>query len=457
MYLSSKILAFAEDKIDKFRKKAAFLREKTIFLNKIEVLLLVSICLSLIFSTFLKNEQTSYFLTATGGLYVLYLVFAGKLNLKFEKCNLFYLLYLAVAVFGTFTSTLRVQSLHGLMKTLTYFVFYLAVLQFAKDNPKKAKIPLYVAAASVCVQIAIAFIQTKIGVLSGATWQDSSIDPELAVTRVFGTLQPLNPNLLGGYFVATIPILWALAAKFAVKRDFVKTGIFTVISIFSVTAVFMTGCRGAYIATFASILIFAIAICGFFKKFDERFFEKLKRFKKLIIGAIAAVCAGALCLAPKILNRILSIFTLRQDSSTSFRFNVYESSVQMFRDNFLIGIGPGNQTFREIYGLYMRSGFDALSTYCVFLEIAVESGIFALTFFVLFLYYFFNGTIRAMKKTGDPSTYLVLTTGITSVAGVMIHGFTDTIFFRPQVQLVFWTCVGTALAFAGKELPDKIN
>ena len=57
----------------------------------------------------------------------------------------------------------------------------------------------------------------------------------------------------------------------------------------------------------------------------------------------------------------------------------------MFKDNWLLGIGVGNQNFREIYGLYMKTGFDALSAYNIYLETAVESGIFALLAFLSFV------------------------------------------------------------------------
>ena len=67
------------------------------------------------------------------------------------------------------------------------------------------------------------------------------------------------------------------------------------------------------------------------------------------------------------------------------RFNVYNSCIEMFKDNWLLGIGVGNQNFREIYGLYMRTGFDALSAYNIYLETAVESGIFALLAFLAFV------------------------------------------------------------------------
>ena len=34
---------------------------------------------------------------------------------------------------------------------------------------------------------------------------------------------------------------------------------------------------------------------------------------------------------------------------------MYNSCVNMFKDNWLLGIGVGNKNFREIYGLYMKT------------------------------------------------------------------------------------------------------
>ena len=136
---------------------------------------------------------------------------------------------------------------------------------------------------------------------------------------------------------------------------------------------------------------------------------------------------------------MFSIFAMRQDSSNSFRFNVYHSSLEMFRDNWLLGIGVGNKNFREIYGLYMRTGFDALSAYNIFLETAVESGIFALIAFLGFLFVMLKDGICFILKSTKINEIIFVSTAIISICGVMVHGFVDTVFFRPQIQFIFWT------------------
>lgn len=116
----------------------------------------------------------------------------------------------------------------------------------------------------------------------------------------------------------------------------------------------------------------------------------------------------------------------------------------MFKDNWLLGIGVGNQNFREIYGLYMKTGFDALSAYNIFLEIAVESGIFALIAFVGFLITLVKNAVNFILKSKDTKDVIIVSSAIISIVAVCIHGMVDTVFFRPQIQFVFWTMVAVA-------------
>lgn len=111
----------------------------------------------------------------------------------------------------------------------------------------------------------------------------------------------------------------------------------------------------------------------------------------------------------------------------------------MFKENWLLGIGVGNKNFREIYGLYMRTGFDALSAYNIFLEIAVESGIFALIAFLGFIGTMLAQGIKIILKSTEIRQVIFLSAAVISILAMMVHGLVDTVFFRPQIQFIFWT------------------
>ena len=114
----------------------------------------------------------------------------------------------------------------------------------------------------------------------------------------------------------------------------------------------------------------------------------------------------------------------------------------MFKDNWLLGIGVGNKNFREIYGLYMRTGFDALSAYNIFLETAVESGIFALIAFLGFIITMLKQGIQFILKSENIEEIIFVSTAVISISAMMFHGLVDTVFFRPQIQFIFWAMVG---------------
>ena len=196
----------------------------------------------------------------------------------------------------------------------------------------------------------------------------------------------------------------------------------------------MTGCRGAYLGLFVELILFAILTYKFLKPFYKKIF--------LLLSSITTLVATIFVLMTSSLKaRILSIFAMRSDSSNSFRFNVYNSCIEMFKDNWLLGIGLGNQNFREIYGLYMKTGFDALSAYNIYLEIAVESGIFALLAFLGFITCIIIKAIKFINKENRFEA-IYISIALISIAGMLIHGIVDTVFFRPQIQFIFWIMIG---------------
>jgi putative inorganic carbon (hco3(-)) transporter len=168
----------------------------------------------------------------------------------------------------------------------------------------------------------------------------------------------------------------------------------------------------------------------------------------LILLPVTAVLAIHF-LAPSYEHRFLSIFSGSEHSSNAYRINVWQASIDMFKDNWWIGIGTGNRTFEQAYGLYMHSQFDALGTYCVPLEIAVETGVPGLLAFGWLILALCARAHRRFWQSTDHVVRWLAVAGVTAILGMMVHGLFDTVFYRPQVQFIFWLAVALLVALPG--------
>ncbi len=451
--LDSKIFDVLNSVVFCIQNKLDGLRQNSFILSNLDMFIMIAIFSTLFVSIFATTELIGIVSFSVPFLVVLKVLITKGEKIELERSNFYLLIYLAICLISNFTSSMIFQSLYGYMKTLIYFAFYFAMCQFLKQKKHYILPIMIVIAILVSFECVVAIFQNYIGVANISTWQDTSyINPEDVLSRVYGTLKPYNPNLFAGYLIAGFPAVFGLFAL-ALKKCKLKSTMFSLaLVLISFLTIFLTGCRGAYIALF--IILLAIALASFqivFKDFDSK---KLQLIWKSIFasGILGGICF--LLSNHAILQRILSIFILRGDSSTSFRMNVYSSAIQMFQDNWFFGIGVGNKVFREIYGLYMLSGFDALSCYCVFLEMAVESGVLSLVFYCAFLISILGSAIKNFVNTREYNHKVLLFVCFISILGVMIHGLFDTIYFRPQVQYVFWTMTAILTVLVRK---DKVS
>lgn len=427
------------NKILKFsQQKTEYLYKNSLFLQHIDKLIFASIILVFLASTVMSSDVIGFIALITVFLTVVKILTKPDETLSCRGYELWLLAYFMIVVISLAGSTLFHLSLKGFFKTFTYMAFYFSLMQYLKNN--KSKIPYLLGAIGLCVsfEAVVGFLQNFSHVEEISGWQDvSGLNPEEVMTRVYGTLKPFNPNLLGGYFVAGIPALYGLSAYFLADRKYKLSVVGVVLALLSTLTLFLTGCRGSYIGMM-------VIFCSMFAVSAKYLWRNYKTIYLSVVGGVVAFATSAILLVSSLRARVLSIFAMRQDSSNSFRFNVYHSSVEMFKDNWLLGIGVGNQNFREIYGLYMKTGFDALSAYNIFLEIAVESGIFALIAFVGFLVTLVKNSVQFILKSENTKTVILVATATISICAVCIHGFVDTVFFRPQIQFVFWTMVAIA-------------
>jgi putative inorganic carbon (HCO3(-)) transporter len=254
-------------------------------------------------------------------------------------------------------------------------------------------------------------------------------------TRIYSTL--LNPNLLAGYLIPIAPLALGLAfAAIAAKRYLLSIPAFAAAALIALATI-LTGSRGGYIAIGAAVGAGAVMVVA--RAWQLK--PKLRVPLIILCVVLPLLLLLGLHFVPSFEQRLTSIFAGREHSSNSFRMNVWHSSIQMLKDNWWFGVGPGNQAFVLAYGLYMRSGFDALGTYCVPLEVAVESGVLGLAaFVVLIVSLCARGHLSFWSDRSDWQKWLTALS-VASLVGMMAHGLVDTVFYRPQVQFIFWLLV----------------
>lgn len=434
------------NKIFKYsQEKLAFLYDNSLFLQHIDKFILLFVGLTFLGSTFMNSDSIGFFALIAIFLTVVKMLTKPNERLDFKKFEIWLVAYFMLVIVSLFGSTLFSLSLKGFFKTFVYIGFYFSVAQYLKNNKKMIPVVLGILAICVAGESLVGFLQSFLHLDEISTWQDTSnLNPEDVLSRVYGTLKPLNPNLFGGYLVAGFPTVLGSVFFFLNRKQFkyaIIPAIFTLVSIY---AIFQTGCRGAYLALMLILgCVFLISAKFLWKTYKKLYVSFISSIVVLFMMAITFV--GALR------HRFMSIFAMRNDSSNSFRFNVYHSSLQMFKDNWLLGIGVGNKNFREIYGLYMTTGFDALSAYNIYLETAVESGIFALIAFLGTLITLSINAVKFILTELDIEKVIYVAISIIAIWAVMFHGLVDTIYFRPQLQFMFWTYVAVISAL----IPSK--
>jgi putative inorganic carbon (HCO3(-)) transporter len=111
----------------------------------------------------------------------------------------------------------------------------------------------------------------------------------------------------------------------------------------------------------------------------------------------------------------------------------------------------------------MKSGFDALGTYCVPLEVGVECGIVGLLAFLAMIVSLFARGHLLFWKTNRP-IYRWNSLGLTiALLGLSIQGLVDTVFYRPQVHFIFWltvaglTVLSTMAADSENDIANKLE
>ena len=323
------------------------------------------------------------------------------------------LVMLAVAVLATGFSPVPLAAFKGLLKLVSYLGVYALMRQLLEAAPQWWD---RIVAALLAGELASAVI---------------------AIRQLYGPLE--NPNLLAGYLIPILPIAAVALLRW---RSWPQRLFAAAALVLGGASLFLSYSRGGWLGMLAALgsLVLLLVLR------QTRSWPPLWRrlFPVLLIAAGVALLVVAVTQIEPLRIRVMSLVAGRQDSSNNFRINVWLAAIEMIQDRPWLGIGPGNSAFNLIYPLYQQPKFNALSAYSVPLELLVESGVPGLLAGLGLLLASVRTGLAQLK--GESAWALPALAAVAAIAGLCVQGATDTIFFRPEVQMSGWFCLATLSA-----------
>ncbi|MBF2098756.1 MAG: putative bicarbonate transporter, IctB family [Gloeomargaritaceae cyanobacterium C42_A2020_066] len=346
------------------------------------------------------------------------------------------LIYGAMVILAVVFSPVRPAAVDGGVKVLLYLVSF-GLLTWTVGRPAwRSRLLLVYLLVSLGVAV-YGLRQWFFGAETLATWVDPE-SPLANTSRVYSTLG--NPNLLAGYLLPSVG--WGLAALLTWRTWPTRLLAVTLVGL-NGACLILTLSRGAWLGLAAMVGVMAILL-------GSRWWQQQPSGKArwlLVLGVIVGLIllAGAAWQVEPLRLRLLSIAAGRGDSSNNFRLNVWAAVWDMVRDFPWTGIGPGNDAFNRVYPFYQRPNFNALGTYSIPLEILVEAGVFGFLAFVSLTLSILRHAWQNLGAIEGPAgrVWQVATIGV--LVGLMVHGLFDTVWYRPQVQLLWWFAVALAV------------
>ena len=345
--------------------------------------------------------------------------------------HLLVLLYWSIAAISTALSPVKKAAL-GDLQTLTLylllFVLCARVLRVARFRSWLITLYLHI---SLIVSV-YGLRQWFFGAKALATWVDPE-SPLAKTTRVYSYLG--NPNLLAGYLLPAV--IFSLVAIVA-WPGWIRKSLALTMFVVNATVLILTFSRGGWIALLVGLLTIAVLLFYWWSIEIPKFWRTWSL--PILLGTVVGLLIIGLIFVEPFRVRIVSIFADRKDSSNNFRKNVWESVFQMIRDRPIIGIGPGHGAFNKVYPLYQHPKFTALSAYSVFLETIVETGFLGFTCFMWLIVVALNTGYLQLARLRETKNMegLWLMGAIAAIIGLLTQGLFDTVFYRPEVNTLWW-------------------
>ena len=364
-----------------------------------------------------------YGLMGALGLTVLFVLGSAarpRLRLELDRLGPYMLLYMGLVVYALAGSMSTSMSVRFFAFHLTGFLIVLLVVSCVR---KYEQLQLMAVLAVVGITVAALYgcYQGYIGVEVVPSQQDMIVNEGMP-GRVYSFFD--NPNNFAELLAMLIPLDVALLLNAKGWRG-------RLLSLFSLGV-----CVAAIGLTYgrASWLGLALAVVVFLGLMNWRFIPLF-----IVLG----ICAIPL-LPETIYNRILTIGNT-QDSSTRYRFSIFEATGELLKTYWLRGVGLGSDVMQAVFRAQyppMSNGAYPIHTHNNYLQMWVEAGIVGAVAYVALLLHQLKAGVKSVLACTDRRVKSMLSAALAGLCGIMLISVAEYTWFYPRNMFVFWFLMG---------------
>ena len=343
----------------------------------------------------------------------------SRQRLQVERLGPYMVLYMGFIFYGLAASLSTSLSMRFFVFHVTCFLIVLLMISNIK---KYSQLQLLVAIVGAGLLVAALYgcYQGYIGVDVVASQQDLSLNADMP-GRVYSFFD--NPNNFAEILVMLIPLMLALLIN---ARTFGGKFLALVVLGVSVAAIGFTYGRSSWIGLVVAIVLFFA-------------FQNWRLVPVLLVVGIIAIPF----LPESIYNRILTIGNM-EDSSTRYRFSIWEATGNLLKDYGWRGVGLGNDVMQSVFEQYppMSDGNYPIHTHNNYLQMWAEVGFLGLLSYLAVIFGQLKAGVKAFVRSTDRRLKYMLSAAISALCGILVTSIAEYTWFYPRNMFLFWFLFG---------------
>ena len=166
---------------------------------------------------------------------------------------------------------------------------------------------------------------------------------------------------------------------------------------------------------------------------------------------VPAMLVVGLCAIPflpeTIYNRILTIGNMK-DSSTAYRFYIFDATFTLLKDYWYRGVGLGSDVMRQVFTGYpsMPDGSFPIHTHNNYLQMWGETGILGLVTYLSVILYGLKRGVKAFYQGTNREVRHLLAAAVGAFFGIHVISLAEYTWFYPRNMFTYWFLFGLILA-----------